>query len=99
MAAGLGSFDGDAADCFSAQPLFLQADNSACEKGLLWQQALGLFGSDVADCGSVQRYFLQAAIRTCEKGLPWQLALGLWVVMQKSAIMPDVNDYTAVQCL
>ena len=54
MAAGLGSFDGNADDRCSAQRRFLQATISACEKGLQWQQALGLLAqmqqTDVLIC-------------------------------------------------
>ena len=56
----------------------------------------GSFGDgDVTDCCAVRRHFLQAAIRACERGLRWQLACGLLVVMQQTAVLPDVMFLTA----
>ena len=42
-----------------------------------------------------QRLFLQAAISACERGLKWQLAWGLLVVIQQTAVMPDVMFHAA----
>ena len=81
MAAGLGVFGIDTADCHSAAFLFDSAAISACEKGQQWQQALSLLAVMHLTFALPEVIFLftQAVISACEKGQQWQQALCLFL--------------------
>ena len=94
MAAGLGSFSGDAENCHSAQCHFLQRCRQCCENGHQGPQALSLLAVLQRTAGLPNGISFLAAINAFEKGTQWQQVLGLLAAVQQSAVLPNGMSFS-----